>query len=444
MTIRVRPLPEFQIRPWVWLGTAVNFGLLAFLTLWATAVFTPALRLAAAGLLIAIILLPRYLPRHRIGALAGLRLCRWLVAQRLWVEWKLFLVGRRIPFRHQKICRHAIAYRSLSNLCSILEQRYGWQLHDHMTGIALNPGRLDLLDCMGLMFGLSVLIYIAVAMFLKRRITPPVVITLAAPPILLFLFLHSYYKWELSDTAMTLRLPIATNDQRSQQVEVDATGGIYRLKLGTKLTGPFTTNVAARIMQAAPQNLPGVGAGNVTVWGEAGGPYTVVFSEKAMAGRTPPLLTAETTALSKGGTVSIKPMAALNLDLRETLAAIYMLTLALCTIAAAVRSRRNDPRILHHAHDAVGAVSDLAHADDGAICDAAVGADGGPRRGVGGHVAMAASAGRHQLRHAGTSDDDVSRGRRVFRRLFIGSPTRRIPTWVGRCCSSPPHFYIVP
>ena len=35
----------------------------------------------------------------------------------------------------------------------------------------------------------------------------------------------------------------------------------------------------------------------------------------------------------------------LNLDLRETLAAIYMLTLALCTIAAAVRSRRNDLRI---------------------------------------------------------------------------------------------------
>ena len=69
-----------------------------------------------------------------------------------------------------------------------------------------------------------------------------------------------------------------------QTVTVTATGGHFTLSLGAETTANIAYNAAATDVQAALAALVAVGADNVAVTGDAGGPWTVEF-KGALAGQ---------------------------------------------------------------------------------------------------------------------------------------------------------------
>lgn len=68
-----------------------------------------------------------------------------------------------------------------------------------------------------------------------------------------------------------------TNEQQLVTIS-NATSGTFTLTYSGQTTGAIAWNAAASAVQTAIQALSNVGAGNATVTGSAGGPYTVTFA----------------------------------------------------------------------------------------------------------------------------------------------------------------------
>jgi len=83
-----------------------------------------------------------------------------------------------------------------------------------------------------------------------------------------------------------------------QTVTVTATGGHFSLSLGAETTVNLAYNAAAADVQAALEALVAVGAGNVAVTGDAGGPWTVEC-KGALAGQ--PVATMAATDVDLAG-----------------------------------------------------------------------------------------------------------------------------------------------
>jgi len=68
-----------------------------------------------------------------------------------------------------------------------------------------------------------------------------------------------------------------TNEVQTVTISGSPTGGTFTLTYGGQTTAALAYNAAAADVQAALEALSNVGAGNVSVSGAAGGPYTVTF-----------------------------------------------------------------------------------------------------------------------------------------------------------------------
>jgi hypothetical protein len=68
-----------------------------------------------------------------------------------------------------------------------------------------------------------------------------------------------------------------TNDVQTLTVTGSPTGGTFTVSFGGQTTSALAFNAAASVFQTAFQALSSVGAGNATVTGSNGGPYTVTF-----------------------------------------------------------------------------------------------------------------------------------------------------------------------
>lgn len=75
-------------------------------------------------------------------------------------------------------------------------------------------------------------------------------------------------------------IPITTaaiNDVQTATITGSPTGGTFTLTFGGQTTSALAFNAAASAVQTAFQALSSVGAGNATVTGSNGGPYTITF-----------------------------------------------------------------------------------------------------------------------------------------------------------------------
>ncbi len=91
----------------------------------------------------------------------------------------------------------------------------------------------------------------------------------------------------------------ATNEVQLLSVSGTPTGGAFTLAFKGEPTVALAYDAAASAVQAALTALPTIGAGNVTVTGDAGGPYTVTFSA-GMAEAGQPLLRVNSGGLTGG------------------------------------------------------------------------------------------------------------------------------------------------
>ncbi|WP_230870826.1 head decoration protein [Mycobacterium canetti] len=99
---------------------------------------------------------------------------------------------------------------------------------------------------------------------------------------------------------VTLDISLFSRDE-AQLLTIDATGGTYTVAFdGSAPTAGIAEDADAATVQAAIAGLPTVGAGNVSVSGNAGGPYTVLFGG-ALASKDVPLLEADDALLTGGG-----------------------------------------------------------------------------------------------------------------------------------------------
>jgi hypothetical protein len=81
------------------------------------------------------------------------------------------------------------------------------------------------------------------------------------------------------------------------------TGGTFTLAYQGEATSAIVYNAAATAVQSALAALKGIGTGNVTVTGSAGGPYTITFG--GLMARRPVSLITATHALTGGTTPSV-------------------------------------------------------------------------------------------------------------------------------------------
>ncbi len=100
-------------------------------------------------------------------------------------------------------------------------------------------------------------------------------------------------------TAYGVSTPVATLNavDEIQSVTVTATGGVFTLAFNGEGSGEIPFNATAGEVEAALDGIPGLGAGQVAVSGEAGGPWSVQFTG-ARAGRNVPQLTVNAGGLA--------------------------------------------------------------------------------------------------------------------------------------------------
>jgi hypothetical protein len=83
-------------------------------------------------------------------------------------------------------------------------------------------------------------------------------------------------------TALSALASITTGSGGTNEVQLvtisNATSGTFTLTYSGQTTGAIAYNAAASAVQTAIQALSNVGAGNATVTGSNGGPYTVTFA----------------------------------------------------------------------------------------------------------------------------------------------------------------------
>ena len=63
-----------------------------------------------------------------------------------------------------------------------------------------------------------------------------------------------------------------------ETLTIDATGGTFTLDLDGQVTSAIAFDATAAAVDSALEALPVLGAGDVTVTGAAGGPYTITFT----------------------------------------------------------------------------------------------------------------------------------------------------------------------
>lgn len=90
-----------------------------------------------------------------------------------------------------------------------------------------------------------------------------------------------------------------TNEIQTATVTGSPTGGTFTLSFDGATTGAIAYNAAASAVQSALEALPNVTAGDVTVTGSAGGPYTVTFSGN-LGGTNVAAMTASGASLTGG------------------------------------------------------------------------------------------------------------------------------------------------
>jgi hypothetical protein len=134
-----------------------------------------------------VVLVPWFLPRRLIPGWLMLVFAAaiWLVGVNLGGSWSWWKIG--FVYGTQKHPVIQLGEASLSNLSSILGERYGWQLHDHVT--TWNLPFLGVMDldiqqfCAWIYFASVMLCTIAAAMHMRRR-DPRFLIALIAPWVL--------------------------------------------------------------------------------------------------------------------------------------------------------------------------------------------------------------------------------------------------------------------
>lgn len=78
-------------------------------------------------------------------------------------------------------------------------------------------------------------------------------------------------------TSSGLYGPYPGATEEVQTITIDATGGTYTLTYAGQTTAAIDWDATAAEVKAALEALSNIGAGDVTVTGDAGGPYTVTF-----------------------------------------------------------------------------------------------------------------------------------------------------------------------
>ncbi len=182
-------LPRSLTRTMLLAATAFGLSVAALIFAIVTRHGTPAV---VALFAVSIFVMPWVLPRRLLGA--WLAFCfampLWLVGayaggSRTW--WDIgFMYGTQ---RHPDI---QLGANSLSNLSSLLHERYGWALHDHAATIALpglKPIDLDMQALCGAIFGAAILLCSVAAAVHMRRRDARFLIVLIAPWVLFTILL---------------------------------------------------------------------------------------------------------------------------------------------------------------------------------------------------------------------------------------------------------------
>jgi hypothetical protein len=100
------------------------------------------------------------------------------------------------------------------------------------------------------------------------------------------------------DVKLNVTLDISKFSQNeAQKITVDATGGTFTLTYAGQTTSALAYNISAANLQTAIAGLSTVGAGNVSVSGSDGGPFTVTFIG-TLGSQDVPLLTANSASLT--------------------------------------------------------------------------------------------------------------------------------------------------
>ncbi len=133
---------------------------------------------------LSIVIVPWFLPRRMIGTwlLLIFTSTLWLVAFQLGGSWSWLKIGFLFGTEKHQVMQ--LAGASLSNLSSILGERYGWQLHASVTTLHLpwlGAMDLDLRGFLALIYVVAlILCAMAAAMHLRRK-DPRFLAALAAP-----------------------------------------------------------------------------------------------------------------------------------------------------------------------------------------------------------------------------------------------------------------------
>ncbi|MEU5742063.1 hypothetical protein ABZ784_29230 [Streptomyces tendae] len=120
---------------------------------------------------------------------------------------------------------------------------------------------------------------------------------------------------KLTDSGLFAPYAAVTNEVQTLTVTGGPTGGTFTITFDSQTTAAIAYNASAAVVQAALEGLSNVNPGDITVTGNAGGPWTLTFggqylgenaasvttTESFTGGSTPDITVATTTA---GGSAS--------------------------------------------------------------------------------------------------------------------------------------------
>lgn len=139
-------------------------------------------------------------------------------------------------------------------------------------------------------------------------------------------------------TSTGLYGPYGGNASEVQTITVDATGGTFTITFNGETTTAIAEAATAATVQAAMEVLSSIDPGDVTVTGDAGGPFTFTFAGQYL-GENVPVMTTNAGSLTGGaGTAVVATTTAGGSavsDGRETFAGILFTPVKLPTTVAA-------------------------------------------------------------------------------------------------------------
>ncbi len=183
------PKPGPNLRWHMWIALSLCFFTALWLPLLIYRQQDHSLHIWTILLTLAILIVPWLLPRRTFPAWMVLVFSAsiWLAAFSLNGSFSWYQVG--FVYGTQKHQDMQLGAQSLSNLSSILSQRYNWNLHDEVGTLYLppfiaNPTDMDLQYALGVLLGLTlVMVSIAASFYLRRR-DNKFLVALVAPCIL--------------------------------------------------------------------------------------------------------------------------------------------------------------------------------------------------------------------------------------------------------------------